>query len=367
VKRAVITVFIVLSVVSAMNRGSSFPSMTEITLAEPVFVIGIDLCRGDDSSSESPVKVSIIYEKIESGDEGGDSPGKKYTDSAVGSSPAAALETLKKRFPREMAISTADYFLIGEAAAEAGLAQYIDFLAKNNTLRLNASVFIVQGSAQEAAEVLVETRTLDILRNYGEYSGINSVSSKLKFYELLRELAGTETTAAFAVPALVIKQHEEEKIVVPSGYAIVRDDVLKGFLDADTARGYNILRNKSVFSVVELPGIETAVRLENAKSRISFNWDGDDLTEIVVNADIFTSVIGGDSESLSEKEQNRVIFGELQRVVSASKKYNCDFLGFGETLRMRHPLRWERIKDNWHEIYDGTPVIISVNSNIRGL
>ncbi|MDR2531797.1 MAG: hypothetical protein LBC82_03035 [Oscillospiraceae bacterium] len=359
-KHALITVLVALAVVAAMNRESSFPRMTEITLAEPVFVIGIDRQPGG-----SGVIVSIVYEKIEASDEGGDSPNQKYTDSAEGSSVAAALETLKKRFPREMAVSTADYFLIGEAAARDGLEEHIAFLSDNNTLRLSASVFIVKGAARgavTACEILTETKTLDILRNYGEYSGINAVSSRMRFYELLGEIASRN---AFTVPSLVIKEHDNRQIAVPSGYAIIKGDVLQGFLDEASARGYNILRNKSVFSVVELAKINAAARLENAKCRISFNWDGDNLTGIVINADVFTSVIGGDADYLIEKEQSRIIFGEIQRAVEASKRYNCDFLGFGEALRMRHPIRWEGLKNTWEEIYDRTPIKINVNSHIR--
>jgi hypothetical protein len=59
-----------------------------------------------------------------------------------------------------------------------------------------------------------------------------------------------------------------------------------------------------------------------------------------------------------------VIFGELQKVIAASKRLGCDFLGIGEALRMRHPLRWELIREHWREIYLSTPVKINVNSEI---
>jgi len=343
-KNSVITVLIVLSVIAVISRGNHLPRMTEITLAEPVFIIGLD--RHNDDA-----QVSIVYEKIEAADEGGGDMNQKYTDFAVSSSPAAALEVLKKRFPREMAVSTAEYFLIGEEAAREDFNNYTDFLAKNNNLRLTASVFIVRGEALDASEILTETKTLDILRNYGEYSGIGAISSELMFYELLSLQASSNS---FAVPALVIKENQDgEKIVVPSGYAVIKDGELAGFLEAGAARGYNIIKNKSVYSIVELAKINAATRLENTKCKISFTWNGNALTGIVIDVTLFTDDDYG-------KEPCRVIFGELQKVINASKKYGCDFLEFGEVLRMRHPLKWEKIKNNWEEIYSQIPIKINV-------
>jgi hypothetical protein len=315
-KRSIITVLIFLTAVTALDRGRSLPRMTEITLAEPVFVIGIDK-SGEDT------QVTLIYEKIENSDEGGGDSSQKYIRHATASTTAAAIETLKKNLPRETAISTADFFLIGESAAEEGMAKYTDFLLRNNTLRLTASVFVVRGEASEACDILVETRTLDILRNFGEYSGINALSSELKFFELLSEAKARDS---YTVPALVIKEQDGERIAVPSGYAVIKDDKLSGFLDADTARGYNILRNKSTFSAIEIENgdLRIATRLENTKSRFVFNWEGDELRSITVNVNIRASVLdsgGGElNKTLIEHEQKQVIFAEGCKKQSACQE-----------------------------------------------
>ena len=356
-KRAVITVMIVLAVITVSDRGRSFPVMTEITLAEPVLVIGIDRDGND-------VHLTLIFENIIGGEE---SESQKYTRSVTASTAAAALEKLKKSLPREASVSTADYFLIGEAAAQEDLEKYTGFLFRNNTLRLTASVFIVRGRAQTACEVLVETGTLDILQNFGEYSGINAITSEKKFFELMSDMASRRS---YTVPGLVIKEHEGTDIAVPSGYAIFGDNRLHSFLDSASARGYNILRNKSVYSTIEIDigDLHLASRLENAKRTIRFVWgDNDELVRIVVDADITTSLIDGGrglDAAFIEAGQRSVILGEIKEAVDASKQQGCDFVGFGEVLRMRHPLRWDRLRDNWQEIYADVPVSIKVNSRL---
>jgi len=362
-KKPLITVLIALSVLTAANRERNLPRMTEITLAEPVFVIGVDKGEGDN------VIMSLIYERIENADEGAENTNQKFAKSAEGSSAAAALEVLKRGFSREIAVSTADYFLIGEDAARESLEKYTDYLSRNNNLKLTASVFIVRGSVTEATEIITETKTLDIMRNFGQNSGVNAFSSPMMFFEFLSELA--VTGRAFAVPALAVSGNS----VVPNGYAIIDNGVLKGFLDDSASRGYNIIKNKPVRSTVEIEKMNIAAGLETAKRNIHFNFDGDNLINITVSVDITSSAVDrgvhgkedlNDPDIIKkiEKEQARVIFSEIRKTIAASKIYECDFLGIGDILRMKHPYRWHRMKSDWDEIYARTPVRIEVNSRL---
>jgi len=335
-----------------------------------VFVLGVD-------KSGDKVKLSVIYEKIEESDEGSGNPNKKYAVSTEASSSAAALQELKKQFPREIAVSAAEYFLIGEEAAKEGVSKYVDYLSKERNLRLTASVFVVKGDSGRAAEILADRKTLDTLRNYGENAGINAFSSQMAFYELLSSLAKTgNNDTGFAVPALVTFEGNGGVSVRPGGYAIIKNGVLAGFLDDSAARGYNIMKNKSVYSAIEIAGRadlpNSAVKLETAGCNFSFAFNRDKLTEITVNIDIFTSAADyGNSDYserelnlFAEKEQGRVIYSEARELINASKLYGCDFLRFGDAIRMRHPYKWEKLKDNWDNIYMNTPVRINVNSNI---
>lgn len=372
-KKPLITVLIALSVLTAANRERNLPRMTEITLAEPVFVIGVD--KGEDDN----VIMSLIYERIENADEGAENTNQKFVKSAEGSSAAAALEVLKRGFSREIAVSTADYFLIGEDAARESLEKYTDYLSRNNNLKLTASVFIVRGSVTEATEIITETKTLDIMRNFGQNSGVNAFSSPMMFFEFLSELA--VTGRAFAVPALIIGRDDSrfsdaaQPNVVPNGYAIIDNGVLKGFLDDSASRGYNIIKNKPVRSTVEIEKMNIAAGLETAKRNIHFNFDGDNLINITISVDITSSAVDrgvhgkedlNDPDIIKkiEKEQARVIFSEIRKTIAASKIYECDFLGIGDILRMKHPYRWHRMKSDWDEIYARTPVRIEVNSRL---
>ncbi|MCL1822827.1 MAG: hypothetical protein FWG44_01365 [Oscillospiraceae bacterium] len=356
-KKSIITVLIIFTVLLASSKARLLPRMTEITLAEPVFVIALD------KTDENQTLLTLIYEKIESADESGENADKKYIERFTASSAAAALEEMKKRFPREIAASTADYFLIGEAAAKEDLTAYVDFLLKENTLRLTASVFIVkEASASEACEILTETLTLDVLRNFGENSGINAVSSKMAFYKLLSELA--EPNRAVAVPALCFTERDGGTVVAPNGYAVVKNNELKGFLDESAARGLHILTKKSAYSAVT-PGHDgEAVRINHINRTIKFDFNNHEFSGITINVNVSASVIQGTISENAEKALNRFIHREIWKAVNAAKTYESDFLGFGDALKIRHPYKWESYKDNWNEIFLNTPIIINVNSTI---
>ncbi|MCL2108067.1 MAG: hypothetical protein FWH20_01800 [Oscillospiraceae bacterium] len=363
-KRTLLTAIITLTIIAIANRERNLPRMTEITLAEPVFAIGIDSGGGDS------VIMSLIYERIEDADSG-ENGGAKLVESAEDSSAAAAFEALKRKFSREIAVSTADYFLIGEAAARENLRKYTDYLSRNNNLKLTASIFIVRGSAKQAAEILTETKSLDILRNFGQNSGVNGYSAPMFFYETLSKLEHDITPCAFAVPALEIVGGE----VVVNGYAIISDGQLVGFLDNEISRGYNIIRGHPVYSVVEIAQKGIAVRLESARCKVQFNFAGDELAEIIVRVNLRISSIDRGThakedlntpESIAEIERiaEQVILSELRAVIAASKLHDCDFLNLGDVLRLKHPYKWEQLKDNWQEIYAETPVRIVVDSRL---
>jgi len=306
----IIAVAAVLFALAAFTPGKALPRATEITLIEPVLALGFD--KGE---------ITFMFED--------------NTQSTHGASPAAALEAMKKQHPREVAVSAADFFLFGRNADISGLAE---FILKAQPLRLTASVFIVQGSANSATAVLAEREALDILKNFGENSGTGAYSSLMPFYEFMSELS--VPGRSFAAPALNSEG-------VPDGYAVIKNGEVAGFLSPPASRGYNIIKNKSVYSVVG------GARLKTAKSKISFDFDSvsDELVCININVEISVSETG---------EAEGIIYEEIAQVIALSKRLESDFAGFGDLLRLKHPYRFERMKADWDDIYAQTPVKINV-------
>jgi hypothetical protein len=308
----VITAAVVLFLLAAFAPGKTLPSATEITLIEPVLALGFD-------KGEITFKLAEGIEQVRGSSE----------------TPAAALEAMKQKHPREVAVSAADFFLFG---ADINLQSTADYILREQPLRLTASVFVVQGSANSALTALEEEGSLDALRNFGEHSGTGAYSSLMPFYEFMREMA--VPGRSFAAPALT-------SAGVPDGYAVIKNARVAGFLPPPASRGYNIIKNKQVYSVVGDNNLETA------RCKIRFNFSGDVLTGIDINVEISTS-------EPATRRQRETIAEEIESAVEFAKLHEADFMGFGDLLRIRHPYRYERIKADWDGVFAELPVQINV-------
>jgi spore germination protein KC len=66
-----------------------------------------------------------------------------------------------------------------------------------------------------------------------------------------------------------------------------------------------------------------------------------------------------------EKQQAEEIRAEVESAVSFSKQNNTDILGFGDKLFHQHPMKWERIKDNWDKLFPKINVKIEIEAKIN--
>ena len=55
----------------------------------------------------------------------------------------------------------------------------------------------------------------------------------------------------------------------------------------------------------------------------------------------------------------------MEAVILKSKEFGIDCTALGEKIRMQHPFKWEKIKENWTEIYPSLPVNITVESRVE--
>lgn len=55
---------------------------------------------------------------------------------------------------------------------------------------------------------------------------------------------------------------------------------------------------------------------------------------------------------------------EIESALSFARRHGVDIFDIGDTIRHKYPLKWERIKADWKEIYPGIKINIKVKSHI---
>lgn len=389
-RRIIIPAVMIILFSTGCKDGTLLPKGIEITDLEMVRIIALDRGKAPDA-----VKVSIMARGQEGGnaESGGDGKGEGQRSkleaiilTAEGKSVLDTVRNFQTYTDKQMFLGHIDFYLIGEEAARENLSKYVDFISRDDEVRLNSTIFIVEGPAGKILEISNASDYFlpERLKNLSQNISLLSISSKMKLLDLIGRL-DENGTFGIAVPCIrqtvFEKQQENGEIGLKNeftldGYAIIKDLKLVGFIHCPVSRGYNFICNK-VFSgtidlsdpegntvTTEILGSRTSIvprikgnRLVGVDIRTQFETNID---EVHSTEDIFRE----DTLRFLERQQSDRIKDEMEKCVEAAKEYKTDFIGIGEKVNLRHPILWKGLKEQWPLIFADLPVTVEVESRI---
>lgn len=396
-KRQKLFLYIILSTIlclSGCKVSSYFPSKAEIENLEFIRILGID------KSPQNPeeIRVTMLYMARESqpgGKAGGNSDGDQKGEASKirtvvweGRTVSEAIKGAQMISERQIFLGHVFAVIIGDEAAREGITKYIDFISRGMELRLNNNVYIAKGSTAE--DLIVKSsqsgKSLpDTIEHFQKNYEATSASGSLKLIELMGKLDG-ENNGIF-IPALKIVAQESdsaqggekgrENIVIElDGYGIIKGHMLIGYVDKQLSSAINILNNKYVSGdiIVSDPyGYAVTLEVIEMHTKKEYKFNGDDIESVMLNI-IVNSNVGEqhsnkniyDKASLEYlfEQQADAVKDSVYSIVEYAQKHNVDVLGFGKSLFQKHPVKWERIKDDWDSIFPNLKVDIDVKSRI---
>ena len=365
--KSIITATISLIIALCYNTAELIPGRLELTFTEPALVLGLD--KSDDGDG---VTVSVLLNSFrDTGEAEGEEHFEKEVLSAAAQTIAMAAEQVKSSAAKSIANGNNKYFIIGDGAQRDGINKYIDYLSRNNELRLSSEIYFTRGGSAKEAINLIDGNFAADTELFAENSGITGFTSKMTFGEFLQNYC--DDLPHFAVPLINV----EEAAIKTGGYAIVSNGHFIGCIDRMSARGYNYITNKKTHSTVEIytnEGTAVALAVGSVKTKIKFIFNGDELTKIILQthctADIHdTQGVGNltDKTLLTEygDKMNYLISNEMRTAVNIAKSNKCDFLEIGKSLSKKHPYKWEGLKNNWNDTFANTPIEIEVKCNVE--
>jgi spore germination protein KC len=280
-----------------------------------------------------------------------------------------------------------EYFLIGEDAAKDDISKYTDFISRDHEVRFTPTVFITKGSS--AKEYIQKTSTggkfiADRLANIKDDISLFSNTKEVKLIDLMSALNDPDTPAI--LPALTMLDFNDvkstgetpEKNMDVTGYAVIKDYKLAGYIEDSISLGYNILTNQVrsfPLMVKDDSGNKVALEVIKANTKVEAEFDGDTLKSITYHTSVISNIDEVESrdnvftnQAFDELnlQQSQAIQSVMEEVIGVSKKYQTDCISLGEKIRMQHPLKWKKIKSNWPEIYTNLEINVSVHSEIAG-
>ena len=378
IRKTLVPIFVLLCILSS-GCTTLLPQGTEIEKYDEVQVIGFDVSEEDPSQ----VEVTLIAKIDKPGD-----GGSGVTIKTVSASGPTAFEAQRKLRAKEEKITFlgyVDFVLIGEKAAREDFTKYFDYFVRDHETRLSPMVFVVKGCS--AKELITKTSStklfiVDRLSNIINGADLLGTTDKVKVIDAMNMLDNKFGAAIFPAIKCGIPENQKrtgempEKVITTAGYAIIKDFKLSGYIEENTALGYNFLTNKvssCPISVKDFTGEYVGLELISSKTEVEAKFNGDKLEEVTYKTTISSTVPEQQSRAniftrdaiddlcLKESEYVKSL---MEAAISVSKKNKKDCLGLAGKIQMQHPYKWEKIKDQWDEIFPDLAINVVVKSKI---
>ncbi len=340
------TVLFILILIPILFVGCSHDmNRREIDEINFIHVMGIDYQDGEYT-------VSALYSSGGGTDpeSGSGGPGEEITE-GKGTSPYQALEDIRLKNKKTISVANTGYFLIGEQAAKNGIKECLDFLSRDETIKMEALIYVVQHSS-----------ALDFLKQGLEnqqtiHEDLEAVKQKQlelitrndnTLVNLLNEMK--QNYSSLLIPYLV----SEANSFLIKGYSVFDQLKLKDYLDLETSSGVNFVKDivrvypiyleDKVGLSLSYSSTKLSSKLKGNKVKITIKVDFETMIKEVRNQkEVFTR---DGLERLTE-EQNEYIRGIIEKAVNYSVTTGLDILQIARLVENQHVAKWKELEQGW--------------------
>ena len=353
-------------------RNSIYANYREVDAIQLVQTLGVD-------SASDGVRVSI------SSGAGTDSL-PAVVMSREGKSLVAAMESLQDYSAKEeLYFSHTRYALLGETAGAYRLAEFLDYIERSTHIRMDTIIFVARGGEAESLITLSGdkssevTETLSSIERDIKHSGESYPFSCREIARSLSEYGGALVSAVAGKKAEGSIFTESGKLtVIPSGYGIIKDGHLAGYLDNDQSRGANILIDRYGFGSISLQLSEDElVTLLPEKSSAKFTATFDEggalrqlLVEVKLDAGVTemsrpASLFQPKTEKALNAALSREVEGWCSGALERCLETQCDFMGLYGILRLKYPREITNLKEDFITALSSAEISLRVEGEVK--
>ncbi|HPU63327.1 MAG TPA: Ger(x)C family spore germination protein [Mobilitalea sp.] len=350
--------FIVLCMLTGCSNDMSRKEIDEINF---IHVMGIDYMSDE-------YILTVVYNTGQGADSESTDTGKEEIGQGRGSTPFEAFQDLRLKNKKTVSIANTGYFLIGDRAAKKGIDACIDFLSRDETVKMESLIFVTK-------DVQAEDFIRESLDNEQViHEDLEAIEQKQRelvkrndntLVNILNELENKMTCVL--IPYLI----SEDNSFLLQGYAVFDKTTLVDYLDMDTSSGVNFIKNIIKAYPIYLDN-NVGLSITNSKCKLKSECE-DKVIKIKINLDFETAVkeINTDRNIFTREElnrltdmQNRYIIDILKKAVNYSIKNRRDILQISRIIQNRHSKSWKEFERNWNNTLPEIQYDYVVNSKI---
>ena len=272
-----------------------------------------------------------------------------------GNSLVEALESISKQTDLQPVYSQNLVVIIGEEVAKSGIDNFMDFFVRHYETRPKVKVCVTKGNASEIFKCKSEGKPIKS-KNIHDLVPENLNSDILHFVSNLK----SNISDPYAAWWEVLPESEGTNVCL-KGVAIFKKDVLKEYLDADSALGFMLLKGVTDFGACSVPldsSQEVTCSINEISPKLKAEIDNDN-AKFTVNLNVSISVFAFDKKFDAYFDEN--IKGLIQKNFSeklvnlCSKSINrciskgIDNFDWGRVLKNSNPKKFKKIESNWSD------------------
>ena len=370
--KAIVLAWCVLLVVcvSGCTGMSLYTEYRELDEIEPVQVIGLDFTD------------EIVTASLASGASMDGNPPIRMLSSA--NTVRRALADMQQfSAPKHVMFSHVQYYLIGEEAARSGMRRYVDYIERAMEVEQNTTIYVVRGGP--AADAVInagddQTSVVDLLKSHSDDVKEAESCNTCSIMDITENLERNGCTLVGAIQLIEepdIVTGTSKSTIASAGYAVIRGETLLSFIDKQNINGINIVTNQMGTDIVEADdtqGSMGAFRIIGTKTDVKSYFNGDKIERIDLNikvkADIEeleneinlydTDVIRGLEDNISG-----LVLKCTEAAVEGAQILKTDYLFIGEKIEIAHPVKFAKIKNEWHDIFGELNITVNITTDIE--
>ena len=393
-KKVPIIVIVVVVFIAVLWNQTLIPIRLEVAELEPIRVIGFDYV------DEDKVSLTVIRENIKEEQSGNSSSGSKGGEEGGGKNEAItvtadtfenAMRALQLYTTKQIMGDHVKYILIGENLAKRELYSVMDFIARDEEFRFNSYVYVVKDTPiDEFLKGQVDSKEFlaEKLNNLEKHIDDFGFTSETKLLDILNFLLEPDQKGLISAISIINDEdafgfsidssdkNKAKESVSFLGYAHIKNGKLYEYLSPELSRGANILQNNlktAPITIEDDEGNKINLDVQRVNTKYSFEFNGDELKKVYIKSRIrsnfshITNIVNiyqNDTIGEYEEKQAEVLKKEISEVMEKMKETKSDFINLLQELKMKHPYKYQKLKDNWEEILPNLEYEIYVESQI---
>lgn len=362
---------LLLGSILSLSAGCS-TDIREISDVALVMITGVDYDKEQDKYIFTAHCVLPLATSMEKS-----SKQQEWVASAQGTSIMDASRNLRSRAGKTLDWQHDKFFIIGQEAATHALYEIIDYMTRSREIRISSHIIVSEGKAADMLAVKSETNEL-IANNFlgrttNQHLWGKSVSLLVK--DVSNLISNPYRGFVTGRVSLEKPVNSSKEVLVLSGGAVFNKGKFVDWLNGrDTITVY-LLSKKREWSKLEFPitvhfnSITMTLLMQFPEEKLHFRQTDEGQT-LDVDVSLKTTLMDMDhplqlSRPGALEQLEQAASKEIEQMIADSlnhfqKKLKVDVLGFSDYICQYHPKVWNRMKDNWDELYPGIPVRIHV-------